>query len=168
MDWRRQHRNFPFYNANRQIYNGGVSMNPDIAVISIISLAIVAIASLLGPFLSRFVIDYVKWKREANAAEMQKIDEKTVELLEILSQYRSGNVVLAAGRPVEETYSKILGQYYAWERVIWSRCKDPDRERVKLLRTRFENGNFQSLFDAGPLMANEILALAHIASERIT
>jgi hypothetical protein len=145
-------------------------MNPDLGLISliaVISLAFVATASILAPFLSSLVNDSIKWKREANAAEMQKIDEKTVELLEYLSHFRSGNVVQAVGRPAEETYSKILSKYYSWERVIWARCKDADRERAKQLRSQFENGNFQTLFDGGPLIANEILALAHKASERV-
>jgi hypothetical protein len=145
-------------------------MNPDlgiISLISVISLAIVAIASILAPFLTSLINDSIKWKREANAAEMQKIDDRTVELLESLSKFRSGNIVVATGRPAEEAYSKVLSQYYAWERVIWFRCKDADRERAKQLRTSFENGNFKTLFESGPMIANEILALAYKASERI-
>jgi hypothetical protein len=146
-------------------------MNSDFGVISIIaviSLALVAMASILAPFLLSLINDSIKWKREANANELQRIDEKTVALLGVLSQFRSGNIVQAAGRPAEETYSKILGHYYAWERVIWPRCKEPDRERAKQLRGRFENGNFKSLFDGGPMIANEILALTHIAGERVS
>jgi hypothetical protein len=146
-------------------------MNPEtyvISVISVVSLALVAIACILAPFITSLINDSLKWKREANAAEMQKIDEKTVDLLEILSQFRSGNIVQATSqRPAEETYSKILGRYYAWERVIWARCKEADRVRAKELRSRFENGNFKSLFDGGPMIANEILALTHIAGERV-
>jgi hypothetical protein len=146
-------------------------MNTDVGVIliiAVISLALVAVASILAPFLMNFINDSVKWKREANAAELQRIDEKTVALLGILSQFRSGNIVQAAGRPAEETYSKILGHYYAWERAIWPRCKEADRERAKQLRGRFENGTFKSLFDGGPLIANDILALTHIAGERVS
>lgn len=48
-------------------------MNPDpglISLISVISLALIATASILAPFLSSLINDSIKWKREVNTAEM--------------------------------------------------------------------------------------------------
>jgi len=142
-------------------------MKLDVAVVSVITSGIVAVAGLLFPLLMNFILDSRKWSREKKAAEAEKVDKASVTLLETLSIYRTRDAFMAAGRPEKAIHSDILSRYYAWERAISSHFRKTDFERIKQLRAKFENGDYQTFYDDEPALAGEILDLTHSAIEKI-
>lgn len=142
-------------------------MNLDATVISVISSGCVAIAGIMLPMLVNLFNEHVKWSREQKSSRAKRIDSSSIELLDVLADFRSGNIAHATQRPIEEVYSNLLSKYYAWERTIGLYCKESEQERVRKLRAKFEERNYDSLYKNSADLANEILALSHFAEKRV-
>lgn len=138
-----------------------------VALVSIIASSTIALVSLVLSPLVSFFVDSFRWKRERKAAEAQRIEKSAIELLTMLSAFRSGYVTTATGGSYAEAFSKLLTKYYAWEIVIRPYCTAMERQSVDALRAQFENGDAKILYDKGPRLANEILDYSYTASGRV-
>lgn len=138
----------------------------DTATVSVIVSGCVAIAGLLFPLVFGLFTDWFKWRRERNAANAERVNSVTVELLETLSKFLSREVLDRAPEIAQEAYSDLLRRYYAWERVISPHCHPLDRARLRELRADIEARNYVVLESEGPRLANNILGFADVASGR--
>ena len=132
----------------------------DATIVSVIMSGVVAVAGILITPLMNLITERAKWSQERKAAEIESIDNSTIELLEKLAIFR-------AGRLQTQEYIYLLGKYYAWERAVWPHCKDAEHKQVINLRAKFESKALQTLHDEEPDLADKILELAHIASKRV-
>ena len=156
-------------------------MNVDIAVISVVLSSCVALAGILATPLLNVVVDAMKWRRERKAAELRRFETVIAELLDLLAKYQTGAPEIAAKDSDYAVYSNLLTKYYAWEIVIWAFCRTAERERLKQLRTKFENIGSRNpeailesysklkmnLYVEGSEITREILTLAQSARDRI-
>jgi hypothetical protein len=133
----------------------------DIAVISVITSGVVAVASMLFPLIINFLLDSQKWSRERKAAEADKIEKAAAELLDVLADFRSGDVLRATNRSPQMVFSQLLSNYYTWERTMWLHCKKSEQPRLLELRKEFENGDPKSFLTSAPNLVNEILDLTY-------
>lgn len=104
---------------------------------------------------------------EKNSTEIKNVNKVTIILLDKLSDFRSGDVFHATKDSVPKAISDIISAFYAWERVMWARLKTDEQETIKELRKEFENGNEQSFFDKGPILADRILNITYLVSNKI-
>ncbi|CAG0947620.1 hypothetical protein ANRL1_04344 [Anaerolineae bacterium] len=142
-------------------------MNPDAAVVSVITSGIVAIAGITLPLFLNLIIDSRKWSRERKANEIDKISKSTNELLKVLSMFRSGDVQSASKQPIPSVYSDLLSKYYSWDLNIAQHFKNANSEQLGHLRASIEGGNYQTLYDNAPKLAGEILSLTRMAIEKM-
>jgi len=146
----------------------GGSMDPAVpAVVSVIVTGVVSISSIFVPF----VIEWRRWVRGKKAAEFERIDESTLDLLSTLANLRHWvirDIEMSAQRPIQQVYTNLQVKHYAWERAVWSRLEADDRRRVRELRQRFEFVHKPDEFrESVSDLSDEILSLAYIATNRV-
>ena len=111
----------------------------DTATISVIVSGIVAVS---GIFVTP-ITDGLKWSREQKAAEHEKLEKRTSELLESLALFRSNNsrqgVEDAARKQFGKAHTELLSRYYSWENAVMKHCKKDCRERLRRLQNDVEN-----------------------------
>lgn len=144
-------------------------MNWDTATISVVTSATVAILSLGLPLLFNFINDRAKWNRERKAAETEKIDKATNELLDSLSLFRSADAgdYDADSKQFKEDYRKLLSKYYVWERAVWPKCSKIERMKLKSLRESIEAGGGLNVHTEGRDFADVILSISYAVAERM-
>jgi len=138
-----------------------------IALISVITSGIVAISSVIFPLLLNLLAERAKWMREKHSTEIKNVNEITITLLDKLAAFRSGDVEHAQTIIYLKVLSDTISAFYAWERALWARLKTDEQETIKELRKEFENGNKTSFFDKGPSLADKILNITNLVSNRI-
>lgn len=138
-----------------------------IAIVSVITSGLIAILSVIFPLLLNLLTERAKWERENKSAELKNINEITNYLLNNIADFRSGNVSSATRNSIEKAKSSIISSFYTWERVMRQRLNDSERIEIKTLRKEFEDGDYKTLYEKGPILADKILEITALVSDRI-
>jgi hypothetical protein len=139
----------------------------DAAVVSVIASAIVAVAALLIPLLTALVGDSLKWRQERRLAREEKLEKSTLELLNRLADFWTGDPSYASAARQDKSYHDVLNRFYSWETAIWSFCKEAERQQVTQLRSRIIQTPIRELDPATATeYADEILTLARQVRQR--
>jgi hypothetical protein len=150
-------------------------MQPEsiVAIVTVVVTGIVSILNGLVPVLidsRKSKREEATAKREKEAAEVERIDETTTELLSHLSHFRHwtvSDIEQSYHGPAQKAYSELRAKHYAWEFTIWSRLNEAERGRVKSLRKKFEEVHTPDTIDENvPDLSQEILSLSTIAAGR--
>jgi hypothetical protein len=139
---------------------------PSIALVSVIVSGIVAISSVVFPILLNLISESSKWKREKNLHIIEIINSTTINLLDTIADFRSGDVREATGETTSKKLSDAISNYYSWERAIWQKLNTEDQNEIKKLRKKFEDADYHSLFSDGPSLADQILDISAKAIDR--
>ena len=134
----------------------------DIATVSVIASALVAIAGLLAPALN----EALKWRRERQGSIVEAVGRSAVACLKQLAVFRTGNIIEATGRPSAAELADLIAAIYDWEQTIWPLLDPPAKKRAEALRTAIENGDWKSLYNDSSIMAKELLEVTALAKAR--
>jgi len=104
-----------------------------------------------------------------NQARRLHLDDlrKLIAQARAIADFQSGNVSSATKDSIEKSKSDIISSYYSWERVMWQIQTDHKRVEIKILRKEFEDGDYKTLYEKGPFLADKILNLTALAIDRI-
>ena len=147
-------------------------MSDWLTAISVISAATVSVLSVFLPS----YYERRRRKEDKIDAEVNKIDETTLDFLRNLSKFRHWDYdsleKIAEDRAVQYLYTDLQVTQYAWERAIWPRLDAQGRDKIKSIRTRLEGVHTPNDLSRGPgdsdvpALADEILALARSVNRR--
>ncbi|MGC1376493.1 MAG: hypothetical protein WA821_09725 [Anaerolineales bacterium] len=138
-----------------------------ITLVSVIAAGLVSILSVFVPVLT----DSLKAKRQEKSDRTKEIDKATLDLLEKIAPFRHtdyNKIGNAGGNDPSILQSDLQAKHYAWERAVWPRLHDNDRDRVRKLRVVFETAhNLSEYTQKMQGVSDEILAVAYIATQRV-
>ena len=146
------------------------------SVVAITAVVVTGIVAVLNGFVP-FLIDWRKAEREEDTVERQEsaaqaatIDQTTIELLGTLSHFAFRilpEVMVSYDGPAQQACSELRAKHYAWERSIWSRLEDTERQRVRALRSHFESMDAVDTIRRNvSSLSDEVLSVTYIASKR--
>jgi hypothetical protein len=142
----------------------------DSSVITLVSVVATALVSILSVFVP-VLVDWWKAKRQEKAAQAEETDKAALGLLANLAPFRHAvynDIGFSAERDPVKLHSDLQVSHYAWERAVWPRLDDKDRDRVRKLRETFETVRDPSEYTRRMQeLSDEILAVTYIASRRV-
>jgi len=138
--------------------------NDSIAVIAVITSAIVAIASALLPLF----FEYSRRKEERKSKEITNIEAAASELLNSIALYASGRVEEAGRMSRYEAYSILLSNFYKWEVAVWPRAENTESQTISDIRKVLQETSDKSqLASEHSEIADRILRVTKSASKRV-
>ena len=121
-----------------------MQLDPSIvSVITLITSACVATATVLLPPLLTILAEREKWKRERIAGEIERIDKATRDLLDILSDVWASNYNNSPGqlkyrKDFPEVQSTLFSRAHMWETTLIPYCRKPDQKRIKEINRKIQ------------------------------
>ena len=138
----------------------------DPAVIAVIASGFVAVVAIVAPILTTLIADSLKWRREQRATEAKSMAKSTIEVLDALASYRSGDIKSATQTSIAMAYSDLLSKFYTWELAILASSGKVERQKVSELRRELEASDYRSLYGDAPKFADKIIEIARSASTK--
>ena len=108
----------------------------DIAALTVITSAIIAVAAIVVPLIAPVVAERAQWRRDQAAATRANISKTSQDLLAAFAYVWSGAYSHVEADSKEERKSgtdvrrEVMTAYYQWRAAVWAHCDNEYRAHV--------------------------------------